>query len=74
MLELASEHMCVIPAKGSWGDRDASVDHGKNAAIVLKEWEQNMCICVCGGDQDWTQGLGNKTVWRSDQVRLVGYI
>lgn len=50
ILEDVSERMCVIPAKGSWGGRDGTVDHGKSATIILKEWEQNMCICVCGGD------------------------
>lgn len=52
MLEVVSEHICVIPAKGSWEGRNGTVDHGKNATIILKEWEQNMCVCVYGGNRD----------------------
>lgn len=44
MLEEVSEHIRVIPAKGSWGGRDGTIDRGKNVTIVLKEWEQNMCV------------------------------
>lgn len=37
MLEEVSEHIRVIPAKGSWGGRDGTIDRGKNVTIVLKE-------------------------------------